>query len=146
MKKSLLKASLICLGVTLLCGLYSFKTPDIETSQQGCQTAAISNDTVISLLGAGSQSIKKEVAVGGRDGCTCSIDVSVSGEQWNIEGSNDCVETVSIRCWGIVYGADGANQEDYIDVIIPGCRYNQRLHSESIYTRVFKLMYLEVLP
>lgn len=38
MKKSFLKTSLICLGITLLCGLYSFKTPYREKSQftKGC--------------------------------------------------------------------------------------------------------------
>ena len=70
MKKSLLKASLICLGITLLCGLSSFNTPNGVKSQG--RNASIVYDTIITPFGEGSQCMK-EVVEGDNRGCTCSL-------------------------------------------------------------------------
>lgn len=88
MKKSLLKAASISLGITLLCGLYSFKIPEGVKSQQNYQTAAISNDTLITPDGQELECVKEVVDEGGKNGCTCTLKVEnnhpITG-QWKLQ-------------------------------------------------------------
>ena len=84
MKKSLSKAALICFGVTLLCGLYSFKTPEGERSQQCYRTALIVFDTIITPDGEGSECIKEVVVDRYQDPCTCLLEVRKNGTGWTL--------------------------------------------------------------
>ena len=111
MKKSILKASLICLGIALLCGMSSFKTPDEVKPQQNYQTKTISNGTVINLDGREPQCIKKEVVLeGDKNGCTCTLEVIYDGTNWALRvkksslTEKDVVVTYSYK----IYGLDGS--------------------------------------
>ena len=88
MKKTLLKTVFICLEITLLCGLYSFKTPDGVKSQHSYRTSAISNDTVITPDGQESECVKEVVDEGGKNGCTCTLKVKNNHPttgQWELQ-------------------------------------------------------------
>lgn len=111
MKKSLLKASLICLGITLLCGLYSFKTPDGVKLQQRYLTAAISNDTIITPEGMESQQIKEVVVESGLSKCTCTLSVVDGTAVWILQVYISCDCDVIVTYDYIVYYVDGTTYQ-----------------------------------
>lgn len=101
MKKTLLKASLICLGILLLCGMSSFKTSERVKSQplitndtlvtfeedgaqQSFQIATIVYDSVITTDGEDLQNIKEVVVDGDKGVCSCTLYVSNSGSIWTL--------------------------------------------------------------
>ena len=83
MKKTILKTALICLGITLLCGLCSFRTPERVKSQQSYQIAVIFADTIITPNGEESECIK-EVVDRYQDPCTCLLEVRKNGTGWTL--------------------------------------------------------------
>lgn len=88
MKKHLLKALLICLGATLLCGLSSFKTSEGVKSPRS--NVSIIYDTIITHDGEVSRVIKEVVDENGQTQCTCSLFVSVTGGNWRLGISSSC--------------------------------------------------------
>lgn len=90
MKKSLLKASLICLEAILLCGLSSFKSPERVNSQQSCQTVTISNDTITTSDREESRYIKEVVFENDQKQCTCTLFVSENSGNWRLGIKSSC--------------------------------------------------------
>lgn len=87
MKKSLLKASLICLGVTLLCGLYSFKTIEGEKSQH---------------------IMKKSFVESELSGCKCRLCVKDGSDgDWVLYLYNDCSKNVKVTFTYYIYKLNG---------------------------------------
>lgn len=114
MKKHLLKAALICLGITLLCGLYSFKTSEGVKSQQNYQTASIVYDTIITPEGEESECIKEVVIESDQSDCQCSLYVSINTtiNRWDlmISKSLSCSGPVTARYkYKVTYYANGSN-------------------------------------
>ena len=111
MKKSLLKATLICLGAILLCGMSSFKSLQGEKSQRSCRTASIVNDTIKNLEGENLQCSIKEVDAN-RDlsKCKCTLWVSegMRGD-WKLYVSVSCDCKVIVTYDYDIYYADGNN-------------------------------------
>ena len=108
MKKSLLKTSLICLGITLLCGLYSFKTPEGMKSQQRNRTASIVYDTIITLDGEGARCIKEFGEKSDPSVCECVLYV-VENEytnSWSLKLSVSCNCTVIVTYDYTVFSKD----------------------------------------
>ena len=94
MKKSLIKASLVCLGITLLCGLYSFKTLEREISQ--CVTEmVIENDL-----------------------CDCNyrLYVETCTGFWYLKLKNECPDPIIATCKYTIYYDDGT-QKTYTETI-----------------------------
>lgn len=115
MKKTLFKTAFICLGITLLCGLYSFKTPDGVKSQQNYRTASIVYDTIITPDGDESECIKKEVVVeGDKDGCTCTLYVSYdSSQDWSLRLKKSIKQKDVVAYYSYKkYGLDGKETEN----------------------------------
>jgi len=102
MKKSLLKASLICLGITLLCGLYSFRIPEGENLQQRFRTASISNDTLITPDGEEAQSIKEVVVESDQGDCECVVTLKIvsgyTSHDWELIVTNPCHKSIVASC------------------------------------------------
>lgn len=118
MKKYLLKAVSICLGITLLCGMSSFRTPEGMKIQRGYQTAVITNDTIITSDGEESQCIK-EVVVESERGCRCFLRV-VDGTQgqWYLYLYNDCSRNVKATFTYDIYKLNGdIDNERRTDII-----------------------------
>ena len=106
MKKSLLKTSLICLGVTLLCGMYSFKTPESVDLQQLYQTASISIDTLVTPDGEVTQLIKEVVVESDQGDCDCTVTLYVVynvSTWWYLKLKNNCPKPVEATCEYIIY-------------------------------------------
>jgi len=105
MKKTLLKVTLICLGAILLCGLSSFRIPEKTKSQQNNQTAAISNDTIITPKGEKPQYIKGVDVEGDQMNCKhCSVELKVDGDaSWYLQLINNCNKTISATCKYKIY-------------------------------------------
>ena len=100
MKKHLLKAALICLGITLLCGLYSFRTLKGEDLQHSYQTVAISNDTIITSEGEESECIQEVVVENEQGDGTCSLYVHYTTENWYLYCcTNGCDRSVEVKYW-----------------------------------------------
>lgn len=90
MKKPILKTALICLGITLLCGMYSFKTPEEAKLQRCNRTASIVYDTIITPDGEVSRVIKTVVVENDQKQCTCSLFVSENGTDWRLGIRSSC--------------------------------------------------------
>ena len=84
MKKSLLKATLICFGVILLCGLSSFMTPEEVKSPRSNYAMSIIYDTIITPEGEGSQCIREVVVESDQGDCLCSLYVTHSTGSWTL--------------------------------------------------------------
>ncbi len=108
MKKSLLKASLFCLGAILLCGLYSFKSLQIESFQQNYQTEAIFNDTLITPEGEEPQLIKESIVEDDQRQCSCYLFVSenTTTESWRLGIKSSCSCTLIATYVYTVYYID----------------------------------------
>lgn len=147
MKKSLLKASLICLGVTLLCGLSSFMVPERVKLQQSCQTVTVSNDTIITSEGEESECIQKIVVEIDRSGCKCSLTISY-GEPgaWILCLTNDCTRRVHAICEYQIYGKDGVHDKktNTKEVTIGGNMRSVRIDSGSLDKSVCEVIDLQV--
>lgn len=102
MKKSLLKATLICLGVTLLCGLYSFKTPEEVKLQRCNQTASIVYDTIITSDGKESECIQKVAVESEQGDCECVVTLKIvngyTSSDWKLIVTNPCHKSVVATC------------------------------------------------
>lgn len=145
MKKTLFKTVLICLGVTLLCGLYSFKTPEGVKSHQCYQTAAISNDTIITPDGEGAECTQEVVVEIDKSGCNCSLTVSYwEPGRWNLNLTNGCTRKVHAICKYNIYGKNGVCQEKTREVTIWGGVGGQRIDSESLDQSVCEVVSLQV--
>ena len=87
----------------LLCGLYSFKTPEGVRLQRFNRTVSIVDDTIINSDGEESQCQTEVVVEGNKSGCTCTLEVanSFDGSSWTLRvyyescGSNT---TASAEC------------------------------------------------
>ena len=88
MKKSLLKASLICLGVILLCGMYSFRIPDGVKSPRS--HASIIYDTITTSDREESRYIKEVVFENDQKQCTCTLFVSENSGNWRLGIKSSC--------------------------------------------------------
>ena len=111
MKKPLLKTSLICLGITLLYGMSSFKTPE-GVSPQSNHTVSIVYDTIISPNGEESQCIKEIVIEGDQGDCQCSLEVHEFMGKWELRLSKSlsCSGPVTAKYkYKVTYYANGSN-------------------------------------
>lgn len=112
MKNSLLKASLICLVFTLLCGLYSFQTPEVVKTQRCNRTASVVYDTIITSEGEVSECIKEVVVKSDQSECKCSLYVSYGQPgRWSLNLNNYCTCTVIATIEYKIYEVDDISGE-----------------------------------
>ena len=107
MKKPLLKTALICLGITLLCGMSSFRTLKGEDLQQSYQSTSISNDTLITPNGEEAQYIKEVVIESNQSNCICSLFVSYAASYWSLNLKNYSNFPVEVSYTYTVYPLNG---------------------------------------
>lgn len=88
MKKLLLKATFVCLGITLLCGMYSFKTPQKELLKN-----------------------IKEVVIE-KDLCDCNYHLYVENGVgwWYLKLKNGCPDPIIATCKYTIYYEDGSSK------------------------------------
>ena len=153
MKKLLLKASLICLGATLLCGMSSFTTPKVEKLQ--CHNVSFVYDTIITPNGEESQCIIKEIVVESDQGdCVCSLYVHYTTEHWYLYCcTNGCDRQVEVKYWYKLYveGGNCLEGEDYYrkrpvtgDIGVGGVSGYRQIDSGRLKDGVFVLDHFDV--
>ena len=88
MRKTLLKPLLICLGITFLCGLYSFKSIEKKTSQTP-------NKVVVE-----------------NDRCDCNYHLYVENGVgwWYLKLKNNCPDPIIATCRYTIYYNDGSRE------------------------------------
>lgn len=108
MKKPLLKAALICLGITLLCGLYSFRTPQGENLQQRYRTTSTVYDTIIIPDGEAVECVKEVTVENDQGACTCRLHVlynDITGD-WSLYLNQYCNTLVHVEYSYIIKYSD----------------------------------------
>ena len=154
MKKLLLKASLICFGVTLLCGMSSFKIPEIEKFQQSYHSAAIAHDSIVIPNGEESECIKEIVVKSEQGDCICSLYVHYTDSNWYLYCcTNGCDRQVEVKYWYKLYveGGNCLEGENYYrkrpvtgDIGVGGVSGYRQIDSGRLKDGVFVLDHFDV--
>lgn len=138
----LLKAVSICLGIALLCGMSSFRTPEDMKIQQGYQTAAISNDTIITPDGEFSRCIKEIVVEGNQPDGICFLKVCCDYDangQWKLCATNTYGRCVNVKYWYKIYINDTTVLEKSGSAQLMSNVDNDQINSGSLVNGVFEL-------
>lgn len=150
MKKPILKTALICLGITLLCGMYSFKTPEGMKSQQRNRTMSIAYDTIITPDGEESECVK-EVVVESDQGegsfslavhyASCNYGDICDPGNWYLYATNNYSRSVKVTYKYRKYGKRGDVEIDTGIAIVSGQYWGPvQINSGNLADGVFELI------